>query len=327
MNLLTVSGISRKTDNGFSLDNISFAQPPLRRIAIAGETGSGKSTLLKIIAGLIQPDAGEVLFNQKRVKGPAEQLIAGHPDIAYLSQHFELRNHYRVEELMEMASRMPGTVTKAVFEVCRVGHLLKRKTDQLSGGERQRIALAKMLISRPGLLVLDEPFSNLDLIHKNALKAVISDIGAQLQITCLLASHDPLDTLSWADEMLVLRDGKLQQQGTPEIIYHRPVSEYVAGQLGRYNLIPPGKTGLFIERTGISNVRKSLLIRPEALSIGSAAGARLKGMVQQLRFMGSYYEVDILVGGMTVIVQSREANMVRGDVVGLHVATKRVWFL
>src|SRR6478752_3027013 len=107
-----------------------------------------------------------------------------------------------------MASRIPGTIAKTVFEVCRISHLLKRKTDQLSGGEKQRIALARVLISYPKLLILDEPFSNLDLIHKNVLKSIIDDIGTQLQITCILASHDPLDTLSWADEMLVLRNGK-----------------------------------------------------------------------------------------------------------------------
>jgi ABC-type Fe3+/spermidine/putrescine transport system ATPase subunit len=327
MNLLRVSGVSKSTDNGFLLDHISFDQPELRKIAVAGETGSGKSTLLKIIAGLLQADSGEVRFEGRSVKGPADQLVPGHPEIAYLSQYFELRNHYRVEELLDMASRIPADTASQVFEVCRIRHLLKRKTDQLSGGEKQRIALARVLISIPKLLILDEPFSNLDLIHKNILKSIISDIGAQLGITCLLASHDPLDTLSWADEMLVLRQGKLLQQGPPEAIYRRPADEYVAGLLGRYNLIPPGKTGLFVERTGIGNVRKSLLIRPEAISIVKGGGTRLKGTVRQLRFMGSYYELDVQVAGMTVIVISREATAAIGDNVGLTVSLKGLWYL
>jgi len=299
----------------------------LRRIAVAGETGSGKSTLLKIVSGISQADSGEVHFEGNLVKGPEKQLVPGHPDIAYLSQYFELRNHYRVEELLDMASKIPGTIAKQVFEVCRISHLLKRKTDQLSGGEKQRIALARVLISTPKLLVLDEPFSNLDLNHKNILKGIIADIGAQLEITCLLASHDPLDTLSWADEMLVLRNGVLLQHGPPETIYRRPVNEYVAGLLGRYNLIPPGKTGLFIERTGIGNVCKSLLLRPEAISLAKSGSTRLKGTVRQIRFMGCYYELDVLVAGMTIIVISHEPGVAIGDTVGLTVSLKGLWYL
>ena len=102
-----------------------------------------------------------------------------------------------------------------LFEICQVDHLLKRRTDQLSGGEKQRIALCMLLVKCPKLLVLDEPFSNLDPIHKTVLKTVIEDIGKRLQITCMLTSHDPHDTLSWADEILVMKNGKIIQQGTP----------------------------------------------------------------------------------------------------------------
>ncbi len=326
MDLLSVSGVSRSTDSGFLLDNISFSQPALRKVAIAGETGSGKSTLLKIIAGLIPADSGEVHFEGRPVKG-GSHLVPGHPEIAYLSQYFELKAHYRVEELLDMASRIPADTARTIFDVCRVSRLLKRKTDQLSGGEKQRIALARVLIAIPKLLVLDEPFSNLDLIHKNILKSVISDISSQLEITCLLASHDPLDTLSWADEMIMLRNGTLVQQGPPETIYRRPADAYVAGLLGRYNLIPPGKTGLFIERTGIGNVRKSLLIRPEALSISKAGATRLRGTVRGVRFMGSYYEVDVQVAGMTIVVISHDGGVATGDVVGITVSLKGLWYL
>lgn len=128
------------------LQNVGFRQRRFEKLAVAGETGSGKSTLLKIVAGLTQPGEGEVLFEGQKVRGPEEKLLPGHPGIAYLSQHFELRNSYRVEEELEYASKMPAEQSRHVYEVCRVAHLLKRWTNQLSGGERQRIALARLLV-------------------------------------------------------------------------------------------------------------------------------------------------------------------------------------
>ena len=174
MNFLEVKEIAKQKDEKWILKNTSFDIKQFNKVAIAGETGSGKSTLLKIIAGLIQPDNGTVYFKNERVLGPEEHLIPGHKGVAYLSQHFELRNNYRVEEILEIANKMPLPEAEAIFEVCRITHLLKRKTDQLSGGEKQRIATARLLITKPQLLLLDEPYSNLDAIHKNILKSVIN---------------------------------------------------------------------------------------------------------------------------------------------------------
>ena len=214
-NLLTVSGIQKMGNNGcFVLNDISFRQEAGKRIAIAGETGSGKTTLLKIIAGLTQSDEGDVFFKGIRVKGPLEQLLPGHPKIAYLSQQHELRNHYRVNELREMSSKMDEKKSLEIYKLCQVEPLLGRKTSDLSGGERQRIALANLLVSSPELLLLDEPFSNLDPIHKQTLKEVLEVGAQQLGMTIILTSHEPADTLSWADEIIVLQRGKITERGT-----------------------------------------------------------------------------------------------------------------
>jgi ABC-type sulfate/molybdate transport systems ATPase subunit len=111
----------------------------------------------------------------------------------------------------------------SLFEICQVDHLIKHRTDQLSGGEKQRIALCMLLIKSPKLLVLDEPFSNLDPIHTDTLKAVLEDITQRLQVTVMLTSHAPDDTLSWADEIIVMKEGRIIQKGAPEIIYHQPL--------------------------------------------------------------------------------------------------------
>lgn len=221
-NFLQVSRITLREAGNQVLQDISFTQPEFCKIAIAGETGSGKSTLLQTIAGLVQPSSGAVWLEQKRVKGPQEHLIPGHPGIGYLSQQFELPRFLRVEQILQYANKLAPATAENLYEVCRISHLLARRTDHLSGGERQRIALARLVLSSPRLLLLDEPFSNLDVTHKNILKTVIQEVSALLGITCILISHDPLDTLPWADEIIIMQAGKIIQQGTPAHIYQQP---------------------------------------------------------------------------------------------------------
>jgi iron(III) transport system ATP-binding protein len=167
--------------------------------------------------------------------------VAGHPHVAYLSQQFDLPKFLRVEQVLDYVNSLSVNEAASIFSVCRIDHLLQRKTDQLSGGERQRIAIARLLVGRPTLLLLDEPFTNLDMVMKSLLKKVIDDIGKKLRITCIMVSHDPEDSLAWADEIMVLKNGKVIQQGTPHSIYREPVNEYVAGLFGAYNLITAGQ--------------------------------------------------------------------------------------
>jgi len=311
MNLLTVSDIQKKEGEDFALKGISFTQQPFYNIAITGESGSGKSTLMKIIAGLAQPDAGEVHFEGQKVKGPNDKLIPGHPGIAYLSQHFELRNNYRIEELLSYANKLSDEDALALYKICQIDHFLKRKNDQLSGGEKQRIALARLLVTAPRLLILDEPFSNLDLIHKNTLKSVIHDIGEKLRISCLLVSHDPLDTLSWADEIIVMKDGTVVQQGKPEQIYHQPANEYVAALFGKYNLVGP----------------KRLFVRPENFKIVKGGSLALEGKVEKVAFLGSAWELTVQLKEQSVTVQTDQRNISKGDTLYVAVPQEGAWFL
>jgi ABC-type sugar transport system ATPase subunit len=313
MDLLTVKDISKQLPGGFTLAPISFEVPALRKIALAGETGSGKTTLLRIIGGLIQPDSGEVRLEGKKVKGPMEKLIPGHERIAYLSQHYELPNHYTVENILEYASKMPEHTAEQLYEICQITHLLKRKTDQLSGGEKQRIALARMLTTLPDLLLLDEPFSNADMLHKQRLKEVIRDIGEQLSITCILVSHDPLDSLSWADELLVLRDGKLIQRDNPLDIYHQPKNEYVAGLFGTYNLLP---SELFPRLSAGAQI----MIRPEQFIPTDQSEAIVSGIVKEVLFYGSFTELEVRIANRSLRVRVLEPRYSKGDVIHLTMA-------
>lgn len=316
MNWLEVKNISRKEEENFIIKNISFTQQPFEKIALAGATGSGKTTLLKIIAGLIAPNQGKVLLEGIPVKAPHEKLIAGHPQIAYLSQQFELLNHYRVEEILEMKNLLSGARAQLIYEVCKIDHLLQRWTHQLSGGEKQRIALAKLLIGSPTLLLLDEPYSNLDAIHKIILKEVICNISSELKITCILVSHDPADVLSWANTVLVLKEGEIIQMGTPMQVYKQPVNEYAAALFGKYNLM---ETFLFQKLSPASGVKLNgrNFIRPEFLSISHNNLASSSGKVTAINFMGSYFEIVIDINGTAIIVYTQNLTVQKGERVSI----------
>ncbi|OON67241.1 ABC transporter ATP-binding protein [Hymenobacter sp. CRA2] len=325
MDLLRVSHISFQEAGNFGLHDISFTQHQFQKIAVAGETGAGKSTLLQIIAGLAAPSAGEVRFAGELVEDPHEKLIPGHPGIAYLSQQYELPKFLRVEQVLRYANKL-GTDAAELYELCQIDHLLARKTNQLSGGERQRIALARLLLGSPRLLLLDEPFSNLDSAHKRTLKAVIQHISAELDITCTLISHDPLDTLSWADEILVMQAGRLVQRGTPAQIYRQPASEYVAGLFGDYNVLSGAAAKALVQQAGAKPNRKRLLVRPESLQL-TAPGQGVAATVEAVTFFGSYFELRVTLAGSHLAVKTTARGLTAGAAVHLQLAAEDLWFI
>ena len=316
MALLEVQHISKRQPGRIILDDISFQQEALRKTAITGESAAGKSTLLKILSGHVQADSGTVLFDGEKVTGPEEKLLAGHRNIAYLSQHYELHNNYIVKDLIWFQINLDEEEARRLFDICRISHLLERRTSQLSGGEKQRIALCILLVKYPKLLVLDEPFSNLDPIHKNTLKTVLEDVSSRLQITCLLASHDPLDTLSWADEILVIKEGRLVQKGTPKEIYFEPENEYVAGIFGKYNLLTPGQASWFsIE------AHQQVMIRPENFTI-SGNNNGIKGRIKKISFWGSFYEAEVAVNDLIIVVRMGKDELGEGREVFINIDKK-----
>ncbi len=327
MTLLQVSDISKKDALGFELQPLSFNVESGQKVAIMGASGSGKSTLLRIIAGWVQPADGTVLFEGNKVLGPDYRLIPGHPGIAYLSQHYELRNNYRVEELLAYANQLSDEEAMRLFDICRISHLLKRKTDQLSGGEKQRISLARLLVTKPKLLLLDEPYSNLDLIHTQILKSVIRELGEAYGITSLLVSHDPDDVLPWADHLIILRDGQLVQQGIPSEVYRQPADEYAAGLLGDYQLFTPEKAKVFALMPGIVINGRSLVVRPEQFRLVNDGSESIKGVVKEVLFGGSYHDVVVEVPGNLLTVRTTAPQHRKGDAVFVALSSKGIWFL
>lgn len=325
MHFLQVNSLCKREKGYLVVNTISFSQLQGQRIAIAGETGSGKSTLLKMIAAQVQPDGGEILFREKQVRGPLEKLLPGHPGIAYLAQQSDLPHFLKVEQVLAYVNQLPEEEAKKLYEICRISHLVRRKTDQLSGGEKQRIALARLLVTSPQLLLLDEPFSNLDIVHKNVLKKVIRDIGEQLNITCILVSHDPQDTLPWADEIMIMKDGVIVQQGSSRTIYTQPANEYVAGLFGKYNLVDEETLQLFTQSKSITQQGKKVFLRPEQIHVSSNEG--VKATIKTMLYLGNSYELELLVNDQLLTVQSFEPGLQAGDVVNIELEKTDYWYL
>jgi ABC-type Fe3+/spermidine/putrescine transport system ATPase subunit len=165
------------------------------------------------------------------------------------------------------------------------------------------------------------------------LKSIIQEIGERLQTSCILASHDPQDSLPWADEMLVLKEGRIVQRGRPEDVYFRPLSEYVGGLLGAYNLIDPKQAEPFYGLAGVKKNGKSLFIRPEKISIlrGSREmSGMLDGIVSKVSFLGGAYEIEVQVwgtGSNRLLVRSSAGDLAAGDVVGLFFPPEGIWYI
>lgn len=320
MAFLRINNVSKDIPGSAVLQEVSFTQNQFEKLAIAGETGSGKSTLLKIIAGLVQADDGEVYLDEVRVPGPEEKLLPGHPAIAYLSQHFELRNNYYVHEVLEMANKLDEQQAASIYTICEINHLLKRRTDELSGGEKQRIAIARLLTTSPKLLLLDEPFTNLDMLHKVLLKAVVKNIGEQLKITCLLISHDPVDILTWADRIIVLQQGKIVQNATPKTVYYNPINAYVAGLFGHF--YQPKK--YVATQLGIaSNLQDSLFIRPSQWQITDEQLESIQGQIIELSFGGTFNEVVVKTEDSMLLVHTMNNNLRTGQTIYLLLKSKQ----
>lgn len=313
MALLQVNDLQKRVNDKYAVKDVSFTVGEHEKLAIAGETGSGKTTLLKMIAGLIQPDSGSIYFQNTKIPGPEEQMMPGHPKIGFLSQHFELRNNYRVEEIIEYSNKISDQEALEIFRICGVAHLLNRYSNALSGGEKQRIALARLLITSPQLLLLDEPFSNLDEINKKTIYNVLNDISSELKITTILVSHDPAEILSWANKVIVMKEGGIVQEGYPDQIYFEPGSEYVAGLMGEFNLLTPELQKIF----GLD--RQTKFLRPQQIKLWKDRINSPSGIIEQIRFHGSYYSITIHLSGSQLIVYTPENQFKAGDNINLSV--------
>ncbi len=238
--MLKAENISFSYLNETNIKNISFSVLKGSNFAIIGESGCGKSTLLKVLYGLYDLKGGNIFWNSIEVQGPKYHLIPGMPFMKYLAQDFDLMPFISVAEnvgkyLSNFFPEQKQARIEELLEIVEMTNYANTKAKFLSGGQMQRVALAKVLALEPEVLLLDEPFSHIDNFRKNSLRRKLFAYLKQKNITCIVATHDSTDVLSFADEALILKDGETIAIGKPKEIYNQLNDKYIASLFGDVN--------------------------------------------------------------------------------------------
>ncbi|MBE2181039.1 MAG: sulfate ABC transporter ATP-binding protein [Chthoniobacterales bacterium] len=289
---IEVQGISKKFGRFPALHEVNLTVPSGKLVALLGPSGSGKTTLLRIIAGLEFGDTGRILFDGRDVT----ELPAGKRQVGFVFQHYALFRHLTVFRNITFGLDVrprrlrpsPVDAAKRVAELLKLVQLEgleSRFPPQLSGGQRQRIALARALAVEPKVLLLDEPFGALDAKVRKDLRRWLREFHERVHITTLFVTHDQEEALELADEVVVLHEGRIQQIGTPEQIYHQPANEFVHTFLGNVNELP-GSGG-------------TLRVRPHEILIGKNEEGGLVGTVVNVHAAGPVVRVLVRVPDRT----------------------------
>lgn len=294
MNLLEVQHLSKSfTKNKKVLDTVSFSLEKGKVLAIVGESGSGKTTLMRTICGLERLNQGTISLSGKSISSEKVMVQPEKRNIGLVFQDYALFPHLTVfGNVIYGINKDPDKNQKVAQMLKMVGltGFEKRYPHQLSGGQQQRVALARALAPNPQLLILDEPFSNLDVILKDQLRNEVFEIIRSTGVTAIFVTHDTEDALSVSDQILVLKDGVVQQTGTAESIFQTPNSLYIASLFGEmitfsHQLL--GKFGFELENN------KEYGIRINKVTLDSKSDFSLEATVIQAIFLGEKYVLKI----------------------------------
>jgi len=284
------------------LSGVSFSQQKGEIVAVLGPSGCGKSTLLSIIAGLLEPDRGAVLWNGEDLR----EVPPHKRGFGLMFQDYALFPHMRVRENVAFGLRMQGAsraeMDKRVAETLEMVGLPgfgDRDVHQLSGGEQQRVELARAIAPNPSLLMLDEPLGSLDRALREQLLEDLRQIVRSANQTTLYVTHDQDEAFSLADRLVVMRAGQVMQTGTPQAIYRRPACAFVARFIGLTNLVPGDAQGGKVETplgkfplTEPADGPVQVLVRPDAARWVDAVEA-LTGIVEEVTFQGETSRVRL----------------------------------
>lgn len=271
------------------LKNIDFSVEKGQNVAIIGESGCGKSTLLKLIYGQYDLDQGSISYDGKPILGPKFNLIPGEDYIKYLAQDFDLMPFITVAEnigkfLSNIYKDKKAARVHELLEMVEMTEFANVKAKFLSGGQQQRVAIARVLALEPEILLLDEPFSQIDTFRKNKLRRNLFQYLKEKSITCIMATHDSTDILAFADEAIIMKNGEIIQKDKPQIIYSNPESFYTAALFDEVNVIAES----FLKPAG--NAGKKILVYPHQLKITTQS--LLVVTVKRSYFKGNHYLVE-----------------------------------
>ncbi|HHT19853.1 MAG TPA: ABC transporter ATP-binding protein [Tissierellia bacterium] len=319
------------------LNDLSLEIEDAEFLTLLGPSGCGKTTILRIIGGFEDPDQGRVIFEGQDIT----ELPAYKRPVNTLFQSYSLFPHLNVYDNVAFGLKIKGMkdseIRPQVEEMLRLVNLSgyeKRSIEKLSGGQQQRIAMARALINRPEVLLLDEPFGALDLKLRKDMQIELKRIQQQLGITFIFVTHDQEEALTLSDRIIVLNEGIIQQIGSPIDIYNEPINAYVADFIGESNILEGIMHGDFdvtfsgrrfecVDEDFYPNEAVDVVIRPEDVEIVRPDLGMLQGEVLSCLFMGVHYEMQIRVKDEIYLVHTTIARPV-GDQVGLVITPDNI---
>jgi len=326
------------SDSGapLAVKGISFEVPVGTLTTILGPSGCGKTTTLRMIAGLESPSGGQILMGGRDVTtlGPAER------NVSMMFQSYALFPHMTVRENVAYGLRMSNVrkdealtrATEALRSVGLVG-FDDRLPSELSGGQQQRVALARALVLEPAVLLFDEPLSNLDARLRREMREEIRTLQQRLKLTVAYVTHDQSEALAVSDQIIVMNQGLIAQRGTPEQLYSRPESEFVAGFMGEAMVFPgtaqdDGRVALgplwLTPRHPVAPGAVKVAVRPEAWQMGHPGG--LPATLRKAAYLGSFYEYgfDTAIGPVFVVSSDLSGPLAVGAETTLSLASHGV---
>jgi len=327
--LIELVGVSKAYDGDVALSNVDLYIKDGEFLTLLGPSGCGKTTMLRLIAGFIMPDEGRIEMDGVDIAGipPYKRRVNT------VFQKYALFPHLNVFDniafglkIKKLDKKTIEEKVEAMLELVNLKGYGKRAVEQLSGGQQQRVAIARALVNEPQVLLLDEPLGALDLKLRKEMQVELKRMQQRLGITFIYVTHDQEEALTMSDTIVVLKDGVIQQIGTPTDIYNEPKNPFVADFIGESNIIPGIMLGDYrVQMNGVAyacvdagfgkNVEVDVVVRPEDIDIVDPKGAKIKGVVQSVVFMGVLYEVDLYCNGYEWVIQTTdfvEANQTVG---------------
>lgn len=311
------------------LKNLNLEIQKGELLSLLGPSGCGKTTTLRIIAGLIQPDAGSFVLDGKDMTNvPVHKRDFGLVFQSYaLFPHLSIYNNIAFGLKMKKLDKAEiDKKVKAMAAMCGIEEYLERFPKQLSGGQRQRVALARALVTEPKLLLLDEPLSNLDAQLRVQMRTSIKRIQRQLGITMIFVTHDQEECFSISDRVAVMNKGVIVQCSSPEEIYNKPATEMVARFVGYKNFF----TAAEARKMGIKVPENcnQICVRPSDIMVAEKGESSASGTVEVRTYLGTGYQYEIRTGSTPVTVaSSKEPAFETGASVGLLFKTDKIVFL
>ena len=330
--IIDLKHISVKLGDNQVLDDLSLYIRDREFITLLGPSGCGKTTILRVIAGFLEPDEGDVIFEDKKING-----VPPHKrQVNTIFQRYALFPHLNVYENVAFGLRIKkapeSEIEKTVSEMLSIVNLSgfeKRNINSLSGGQQQRVAIARALAVKPRVLLLDEPLGALDLKLRREMQVELKKIQQQMGITFIYVTHDQEEALTMSDTVVVMADGKIQQIGTPTDVYNEPQNAFVADFIGESNILDgvmiadrsvrfAGHTFECLDGGFAENEPVDVVIRPEDVDVVPVERGMLSGKITSVTFKGDYYEIIIDVKGFKWMLETSDF-VAEGSVIGLEI--------